>query len=84
MVYAAGTGICGVGAGLFIDSSIRNKQIQLDSLGWLAIGLMAMGAIIANVAHERLKGDARRALLVADQHPTESLDQPGPSPSQTE
>lgn len=56
--YAAGTAICGVGIGLLVDGSLRLGRIQFDFLGWIAIVLVGVGALMANIAHARLKTQA--------------------------
>ena len=62
MLYALGTFLFGLGAGVSIDSWWRTGQIHSDWFAWSGLGLAIVGNVIGNLSHNFLKKDARRKL----------------------
>jgi len=62
MVYALGTFLFGLGAGISIDSIVRTGSAPADWLAWSGIALAILGNVIGNLAHNYLKKEARLKL----------------------
>ncbi len=65
-VYAAGTTICGIGAGMFFVVLVyMRRSLKVNALTVTSVAFIVLGTVFANIAHSILK---KKAIAAEREH----------------